>query len=60
MNDPDYFVPEMRILRGGIALSWRIEVDFSLDGLRQDAFPEEQLGEYDDAVRTAEEITTRE
>ena len=38
LGDPDYFVNEMRILRGGIGLTWSNEVDFSADGLRQDAF----------------------
>jgi hypothetical protein len=42
LKDPDYFVREMRILRGGIGLTWPNEVDFSADGLRYDAFPEEQ------------------
>ena len=53
LKDPDYFVREMRILRGGIGLTWPNEVDFSADGLRYDAFPEEQSGEYDEAVATA-------
>ena len=35
--DPDYFVREMTILRGGIGLTWPDEVDFSADGLRRDA-----------------------
>ena len=48
LRDPAYFVREMRILRGGIGLTWPNEVDFSADGLRQEAFPEERSGEYDD------------
>ncbi len=52
LEDPDYFVREMRILRGGIGLTWPNEVDFSADGLRRDAFPEEQSGEYDEAGAT--------
>lgn len=39
LKDPDYFVREMCVLRGGIGLTWPNEVDFSSDGLRQDAFP---------------------
>jgi hypothetical protein len=39
LKDPDYFVREMRLLRGGIGLTWPNEVDFSADGLRQSAFP---------------------
>jgi len=37
LGDPDYFVGEMRVLPGGIGLTWPNEVDFSADGLRQDA-----------------------
>lgn len=37
LGDPAYFVREMRILPGGIGLSWPNEVDFSADGLRQEA-----------------------
>jgi hypothetical protein len=44
---PTYFVREMNILRGGMGLTWPNEVDFSADGLRHDAFPDEQIGEYD-------------
>ena len=53
LKDQDYFVKEMRILRGGIGLTWPNEVDFSADGLRQDAFPKEQSGEYDEPVTAA-------
>ena len=54
LAEPDYFVREMRILRGGFGLTWPNEVDFSCDGLRRDAFPEEQAGEYDEpAVASA-------
>lgn len=41
LKDPAYFVKEMRVLPGGIGLTWPQEVDFSADGLRQDAFPAE-------------------
>lgn len=44
LNDPDYFVWEMQVLRGSIGLTWPDEVDFSADGLRQDAFPAEPSG----------------
>jgi hypothetical protein len=53
LKDPDYFVREMRILHGGIGLTWPNEVDFSADGLRHDAFPKEQSGEYDEPASTA-------
>jgi Protein of unknown function (DUF2442) len=39
LKDPVYFVREMRVLCGGIGLTWPNEVDFSSDGLRHDAFP---------------------
>ena len=39
LKDPDYFVREMRLMRGGIGLTWPNEVDFSADALRQDAKP---------------------
>lgn len=48
LKEPDYFVREMNILRGGIGLTWPNEIDFSADGLRQDAFPTEQAGECDE------------
>jgi hypothetical protein len=53
LKDPDYFVREMRLLRGGIGLTWPNEVDFSADGLRQDAFPAEASGEEADEQATA-------
>lgn len=37
LDDPGYFMREMRILPGGIGLAWPNEVDFSADGLREDA-----------------------
>jgi Protein of unknown function (DUF2442) len=47
LKDPDYFTREMRLLRGGIGLTWPNEVDFSADGLRHDAFPKEETGEFE-------------
>jgi len=47
LKDPDYFIREMRMLRGGIGLTWPNELDFSSDGLRHDAFPKEETGEFD-------------
>jgi hypothetical protein len=55
LRDPDYFVREMRILHGGLGLTWPNEVDFSADGLRQDAFPMEQSGEYDEPISSVAE-----
>lgn len=52
LGEPDFFVREMRVMRGGLGLTWPDELDFSADGLRHDAFPDEQIGEYDeDPVR---------
>ena len=48
LKEPSYFVNKMTILPGGIGLAWPNEVDFSADGLRHDAFPDEQVGEYDE------------
>ena len=50
LGDPAWFVNEMRILRGGIGLAWPNEVDFSADGLRHDAFPHEETGEFNSPV----------
>ena len=47
LAEPGYFVREMRILRGGIGLAWPNELDFSADGLRCDAFPDEPANEFD-------------
>ncbi len=47
LQDADYFVREMRVLRDGIGLTWPNEVDFSSDGLRHDAFPKEETGEFE-------------
>src|SRR5580658_9731433 len=57
LRDPDYFVREMRLLRGGIGLTWPNEVDFSADGLRQDAFPTESTGETEEKVTAAADRT---
>jgi hypothetical protein len=48
LEEPAFFVREMRVLDGGIGLAWPRELDFSADGLRRDAFPGEPHGEYDE------------
>jgi hypothetical protein len=48
LQEPTYFTREMSILRGGIGLTWPNELDFSADGLRDDAFPDERTGEHDE------------
>ncbi len=47
LQDAEYFVRKMQVLPGGIGLMWPNEVDFSADGLRQDAFPQEDTGEFE-------------
>jgi hypothetical protein len=47
LKNPDYFVREMRLMRDGIGLIWPNEVDFSADGLRQDA---QALGVSGDSI----------
>lgn len=54
LKDPAYFVAEMRMLPGGIGLTWPNEVDFSADGLRQDAFPAEATGEAEEPAKATE------
>lgn len=39
LRDPDYFVANMIVLSNGAGLTWPEEIDYSADGLRQDAFP---------------------
>ena len=53
LQGPDYFVRRMSILRGGIGLTWPNEVEFSADGSRHDAFPDESIGEYDEPAAVA-------
>ncbi len=53
LDDPKWFVREMRILPAGIGLAWPNELDFSADGLRQDAFPHEETGEFTPPVAAA-------
>ena len=50
LEDPTWFVREMRVLPGGIGLAWPDELDFSADGLRKDAFPHEETGEFNAPV----------
>lgn len=53
LQDPEYFVRNMTILRGGIGLAWPNEVDFSADGLRHDAFSKEPVGQVGGRPRAA-------
>ena len=39
LRDPDWFVANMILLPNGAGLTWPEEIDYSADGLRQEAFP---------------------
>ncbi len=54
MRDADYFVGKMRIATDGLGLEWPNRVDFSADGLRFRAFPDEEDAEFSTA-KIAEE-----
>lgn len=46
MRDPDYFTGRMQVAADRLGLEWPNRVDFSADGLRFRAFPEEQAAEF--------------
>ncbi len=46
LQDPVYFVQNMRIADDRLGLEWPNRVDFSADGLRFRAFPEEAEAEF--------------
>jgi len=46
MREPGYFVGHMRVADDRLGLEWPNRVDFSADGLRFRAFPEEAEGEF--------------
>jgi hypothetical protein len=46
MQDPAFFVEHMRIADDRLGLEWPNRVDFSADGLRFMAFPEEAEKEF--------------
>jgi hypothetical protein len=52
MQDTRYFVERMRIATDPLGLEWPNQVDFSADGLRFRAFPEESQAEFS-ALHTA-------
>ena len=45
IREPGYFVERMRVADDRLGLEWPNRVDFSADGLRFRAFPEEAEGE---------------
>jgi hypothetical protein len=51
MQDPTYFVEKMRIAPDRLGLEWSNRVDFSADGLRFRAFPEEAEAEFSGAAK---------
>jgi hypothetical protein len=53
MREADYFVGKMRIATDRLGLEWPNRVDFSADGLRFRAFPDEEEAEFSTA-KTAE------
>jgi len=48
MQDPGYFVERMRLAADRLGIEWPNGVDFSADGLRFMAFPEEAVEEFDE------------
>ena len=46
MQNPNYFVERMRVADDRLGLEWPNRVDFSADGLRFMAFPEEASEEF--------------
>jgi hypothetical protein len=50
MRDPDFFVREAKITHTGSAIAWSDLLEFSSDGLRYDAFPEEYQRDFGDAA----------
>jgi hypothetical protein len=49
MRDAGYFVGKMRIATDRLGLEWPNRVDFSADGLRFRAFPDEEEAEFSTA-----------
>lgn len=53
LRDPVYFAANMRIAGDRLGLEWPGRVDFSADGLRFRAFPEEAEAEFDASAEAA-------
>jgi len=53
MQDATYFVERMQIAADRLGLEWPNRVDFSADGLRFRAFPEEGEAEFEATEPTA-------
>jgi hypothetical protein len=50
MHDADFFVHRAKITHTGSALAWSDFLEFSSDGLRYDAFPEEYQRDFGGAA----------
>jgi len=50
LKDGGYFVASMRVADDRLGLEWPNGVDFSADGLRFRAFPEEAAGEFGETL----------
>jgi hypothetical protein len=53
MQDPGYFVKHMRVADDRLGLEWPDRVDFSADGLRFMAFPDEAADEFGESPASA-------
>jgi hypothetical protein len=53
LRDGEYFVRNMRVADDRLGLEWPNRVDFSADGLRFRAFPDEAVEEYGDSPAKA-------
>ncbi len=58
MQEPHYFVEHMRIAGDRLGLEWPNRVDFSADGLRFRAFPDEAQAEFGGAGAKATASST--
>jgi Protein of unknown function (DUF2442) len=50
LRDPTYFTQNMRVAEDRLGLEWPNRVDFSADGLRFRAFPQEAQSEFGTAA----------
>jgi hypothetical protein len=46
MRRPDFFVRNARIVNAGSAIAWSTMLEFSADGLRYEAFPDEYRRDF--------------
>jgi hypothetical protein len=60
LQDATYFVEKMRVAEDRLGLEWPNRVDFSADGLRFRAFPEEAREEFGAAMDATADPPTSE